>query len=163
MFFCIVWGVRNYNKTKTNDESGNTERHWVLSAGLNRITSFTWADFERGSATWTVSSGGSRQEFLSTFTLAFISTSCTSCTSFRRSYFSCYTAEATIAPVFPRVRPTSRHSERSATRDFNFQVPRVSPGPLLGPSSHPPIHSSSPEISNNKNVLIIYVLSYMLL
>lgn len=52
---------------------------------LERFTSFTWADFERGSATWTVSSGGSRQEFLSMLTLAFIAASSSASRVLRRS------------------------------------------------------------------------------
>lgn len=60
---------------------------WVgggpLGGSAGRFTSFTWADFERGSATWTVSSGGSRQEFLSMFTLAFIAASSSSSSASR--------------------------------------------------------------------------------
>lgn len=52
---------------------------------VERFTSFTWADFERGSATWTVSSGGSRQEFLSMLTLAFIAASSSASRILRRS------------------------------------------------------------------------------
>lgn len=86
----------------------NTEKiSWRL------ITSFTWADFDRGSATWTVSSGGSRQEFLSTLTLAFI-------------------APASCSYEPPSFRARGR-------------VPRVTPGPLLGPRGSPPIHSFSPK------------------
>lgn len=54
---------------------GEVEEKHGDDGPLERFTSFTWADFERGSATWTVSSGGSRQEFLSMLTLAFIAAS----------------------------------------------------------------------------------------
>lgn len=56
-----------------------------IAGPLERFTSFTWADFERGSATWTVSSGGSRQEFLSMLTLAFIAVSSSASRVLRRS------------------------------------------------------------------------------
>lgn len=143
---------------ETNDETG---RHWwttpICSAGLNRLPLLP----EQTSI-------GDRRPGRSRREVAARSSS-------RRWRWRSYRSPPAVVPIFaaPLPRPATAPASRSQRRalspvivsryvpEGSFQVPRVSPGPLLGPSLDPPIPSSSPEIIRNIYFYLFFILTFI--